>query len=113
MALDKERITREEEMKDLHVSMVNVSPVKTDTSDEIFDKMDKNGDGVVSREEFTTFNEKNDTKSENDEVNSETDEVKSETDEVKETDEDETDEDETDEKPIVVDEDKPKFHGKS
>ena len=109
--------TREEELKDSpSVSMeVNVSPVKNDTSDEIFDKMDKNGDGVVSREEFNTFNEKkNDTKSENDEVNSETDEVKSETDEVKsETDEDETDEDETDEKPIVVDEDKPKFHGKN
>ncbi len=119
LTLDKERITREEEMKDSPgVSMeVNVSPAKTDTSDEIFDKMDKNGDGVVSREEFNTFNEKkNDTNSENDEVNSETDEVKSETDEVKsETDEvkSETDEDEEDEKPIVVDEDKPKFHGKN
>ena len=107
LTLDKERIIREEEVKDSPgVSMeVNVSPVKTDTSDEIFDKMDKNGDGVVSREEFNIFNEKkNDTKSENDEVKSETDEVKSETDEVKS---------ETDEKPIVVDEDKPKFHGKN
>ena len=135
LTLDKERIIREEEVKDSPgVSMeVNVSPVKTDTSDEIFDKMDKNGDGVVSREEFNIFNEKkNDTKSENDEVKSETDEVKSETDEVKsetdevnsETDEvkSETDEvnsktdevkSETDEKPIVVDEDKPKFHGKN
>ncbi len=130
LTLDKERITREEEMKDSPgVSMeVNVSPAKTDTSDEIFDKMDKNGDGVVSREEFNTFNEKkNDTNSENDEVNSETDEVKSETDEVKsetdevksETDEVKSETDEVksetdeDEKSIVVDEDKPKFHGKN
>ena len=107
LALDKERITREEEMKDSPgVSMeVNVSPVKNDTSDEIFDKMDKNGDGVISREEFNTFNESND----DDEVKSEADEVKSETDEVKS----ETDEDEKDDTPLVVDEDKPKFHGKN
>ena len=49
LALDKEHLTREEELKDSpSVSMeVNVSPVKNDTSDEIFDKMDKNGDCLL------------------------------------------------------------------